>query len=273
MNIFCMPIGCYAPNLRMKSTSCYMIETKTKMLLLDMGVGVKSKVISNIIAGKYRPEDITIVVSHNHVDHVAGVQEIGAFMLKFYTYTKIKLYMSNTSEKYYNWYENMVKKYSSVFDIKLIEENKYFYFEDLQVDFCKTNHCEDKLNSFAIKISNSKKSFVYTSDIASVNNDLKSFIKNTDLVMIDAGNPVKRLKSLSGYHGITKENVYEILNSNVGNVYLTHLKACFDRSDYLNSLTDDSKPFVNLVEKGIKFDIFKGNKEFKYNREISALIA
>lgn len=273
MNIFCTPIGCHAPNVRMQSTSCYIIERKNKMLILDMGVGVKSKVLSYIISGRYKPADITIVISHNHIDHVAGVQAIGDFMLKFVSLSKIKLYMSDTSEKYYDWYYNIIKKYSSVFDISVIDENKCFEFANLQVNFCRTNHCEDKLKSFATKLSNNNSSFVYTSDIASIDNKLKSFIKNTDLVLLDAGNPVKRVKTLKGYHGNTRDNVYEILNSCVDNIYLTHLKGCFDESDYINSLTNDSKSFVNVVKKEVGFNIFNGNKELEYNRDISALIA
>lgn len=273
MNVFCTPLGCYAPNVRMKSTSCYIVERKSKMLILDMGVGVKSKVISYIISGKYIPEDITIVISHNHIDHVAGVQSIGEFMLKFFSLSKIKLYISDTSEKYHDWYYNIVKKYSSVFDITIIDEKKYFNFVDLQVSFCKTNHCEDKLKSFAIKISDGNNSFVYTSDIVSVNNNLKSFVKNTNLVMVDAGNPVKRNKTLNGYHGNTKENVYEILNSGVSKVYLTHLKGCFDDKDYINSISKESKNSVNLVKRGVNFDIFSGEKSFRCNRKASVIMA
>lgn len=273
MCIFCTPLGCHAPNVRMQSTSCYVVERKNKLLILDMGIGVKFKVINYIVSGKYSPEDITIVISHNHIDHVAGINALGEFMVKFFSHSKIKLFMSDTSQKYNDWYHKIRKKYSLVFDISVINEKKCLEFVDLQMSFCKTNHCEDKLKSFATKISHGNESFVYTSDIASIDNNLKSFIKNTDLVMVDAGNPVKRVKTLEGYHGNTRDNVCEILNSGVGNIYLTHLKACFDESDYINSLTIDSKKNVNLVKTEVAFDIFTGEKSFEYNGDMSVLMA
>ena len=225
------------------------------------------------ITNKLLPEDIAIVISHNHIDHVAGISGIGEFMLEFYPHSKIKLFMSDTSEKYCDWYYNILKKYSSVFEVQVIDENFEFEFADFNVKFCKTNHCEDKIKSFATKISCDYNSFVYTSDIASVDNELKKFIKNSNVVMVEAGNPIKRIRTLPGYHGNTKDNVYEVLNSGVNNVYLTHLKGCFDESDYINSLYEDTREYVNVIGTETGFDIFTGVILQEYTKKVSALLA
>lgn len=273
MGTFLKALGFHAPNTRLRSTSCYIIPRKNKLLVLDAGVGIKDKLLNYIICNNLSPEDIAIVISHNHIDHVAGINGIGDFMLEFFPHSRIKLFMSDTSEKYYDWYNNILEKYGSVFDIQVIDENFEFNFDDLNVKFCKTNHCEDKIKSFATKVSYGYNSFVYTSDVASVDDKLKNFIKNSNVVMIDAGNPVRRIKTLSGYHGSTKDNVYEVLNSGVDSVYLTHLKGCFDVSDYINSLYDDTKDFVSIVDGKTDFNIFTGTQLQEYIKKVSALIA
>ena len=273
LGIFLKSLGFHAPNMRFKPTSCYLIPRKNKLLILDVGVGVKDKLLNYFITNKLLPEDIAIVISHNHIDHVAGISGIGEFMLEFYPHSKIKLFMSDTSEKYCDWYYNILKKYSSVFEVQVIDENFEFEFADFNVKFCKTNHCEDKIKSFATKISCGYNSFVYTSDIASVDNELKKFIKNSNVVMVEAGNPIKRIRTLPGYHGSTKENVYEVLNSGVKNVYLTHLKGCFDESDYINSLYEDTREYVNVIGTETSFDIFTGFISQEYTKKVSALLA
>ncbi len=274
MQILCEPLGYYAPNTRLKSTSCYIIKKGEKILILDMGIGIRSKLIDYIIYNKIELNNITIVISHNHFDHIASLSSFGDFLLKYHPKGKINLYISDTSEKYYDWYKNVVKKYNSVFNIVIINEDLTFYFSDLKVSFCKTNHCEDKIKSFATKISGDNNSFVYTSDIASVDSKLKKFVKNANIVMVDAGNPIKRLKTLSGYHGITKENVYEILDSCVDNVYLTHLKACFNKTDYLDSLYRYSKEYVDIITKDTTFNIFTGKRVYsEYFKQQNVLMA
>lgn len=272
MNVFCKPIGIHAPNTRFKSTSCYTIKLKYKLIILDIGLGVKDKIIKYILSNNILPENIVIIISHNHLDHVAGINGIGKFMLDFYPNSKIKLLISNTCEKYYDWYSNILRKFGSVFDVLVIDENLMFTLEDLDISFCRTNHCKDKLKSFATKISDGYNSFVYTSDIASVDNNLKKFTKNCNLVMVEAGNPIKRFSSLEGYHGITNDTVCNLLDVGVGNIYLTHLKGIFKAEDYINSIDYKTHSFVNVIEKGEAFNIFTAEKIQTYiTKEIRVL--
>lgn len=271
MNTFCKALGFYAPNTRFKPTSSYLIQEQNKLLVLDAGVGIKSKFIEYVVCNNILPENITIVISHNHIDHVAGLFSIGDFMIENFPNRKIKVYMSDTSEKFYDWYGKVLNKYSSVFEVSVLDENSKFYFCDMFVEFCKTNHCEDKIKSYATKISSNYSSFVYTSDIASVDNTLRKFISNADVVMVDGGNPVKRIKTLSGYHGITKENVYNILECSVRNVCLTHIKGCFSTQDYIDSLYPDTKEFVSVAQSKVEFDIFTGEENKKYAHILTSL--
>lgn len=256
MDAICTVIGSHAPNTRMKSTSCYLISHKRKLLILDVGQFVKAKIVKYICSTKQEIDDITIVISHNHLDHVAGLISLGDFLIKYFPNVFVKIYMSDTSEIYVNWYKMIKSKYSNVFDIKILDENTIFKFSKYNVSFAKTNHCSDKLKSYATKISDGYNTFVYTSDIASIDDNIKEFLKDADVVMLDAGNPVERRKTLKGYHGKTNEIVSSVLKCNVKSVFLTHLKACFSDIDYLNSLNEEDKRSVYIVHEEDVFNIF-----------------
>lgn len=263
MDAICTVIGSYAPNTRMKSTSCYIISHKRKLLILDVGQFVKEKIVKYICSTKQEIDDITIVISHNHLDHVAGLISLGDFLIKYFPHVFVKIYMSDTSEKYVNWYKMMNKKYGNAFEFKRLDETTVFKFSKYDVSFAKTNHCSGKLKSYATKISDGYNTFVYTSDIASIDDNIKKFVKNADVVMLDAGNPVERRKTLKGYHGKTNEIVSSVLKSNVKSVFLTHIKACFSETDYLNSLNEEDKRSVYIVHEEDVFNIFSSIKSLE----------
>lgn len=263
MDAICTVIGSYAPNTRMKSTSCYIISHKRKLLILDVGQFVKEKIVKYICSTKQEIDDITIVISHNHLDHIAGLISLGEFLIKYFPHVFVKIYMSDTSEKYVNWYKMMNKKYGNAFEFKILDENTVFKFSKYNVSFAKTNHCSGKLKSYATKLSYGNNTFVYTSDIASIDDNIKKFVKNADVVMLDAGNPVERRKTLKGYHGKTNEIVSSVLKCNVKSVFLTHLKACFSETDYLNSLNEEDKRSVYIVHEEDVFNIFSSIKSLE----------
>ena len=238
MDAICTVIGLHAPNTRMKSTSCYIISHKRKLLILDVGQFVKDKIVKYICSAKQEIDDITIVISHNHLDHVAGLISLGDFLINYFPNVFVKIYMSDTSEIYVNWYKMINSKYGNVFDIKILDENTIFKFSKYIVSFAKTNHCSDKLKSYATKISDGYNTFVYTSDIASIDDN------------------IERRKTLKGYHGKTNEIVSSVLKCNVKSIFLTHLKACFSDIDYLNSLNEEDKRSVYIVHEEDVFNIF-----------------
>lgn len=268
------PIGVYAPNTRLKKTSSYILSINDKIVLLDCGIGTGKEFINYILKSNIKMEDIIIVISHNHIDHIGGLFTIGDFLRRLYPCKKITIFMSNTSDIYYNWYKSIVSKYSDVFNIIQLNSNTTFYFGNAKFTFCKTNHCEGKIKSYATKVSMYNKNFVYTSDIVSVNDTLNIFVKNADLVLVEAGNPVKRLKTLPGYHGLTNDNVSALFASGVKNIYLTHLKGCFDENLYIQSILPINRSNVKVVKEGEPFDIYTGSiTETLYNKEIFPLLA
>ena len=52
-------------------TSCFMIEHKNKLILLDVGTGASN--IKNYVNVLEKYETINIVLSHYHLDHIIGL--------------------------------------------------------------------------------------------------------------------------------------------------------------------------------------------------------
>lgn len=252
------PIGVHAPNLRCKKTSCYMINIDNKIILLDFGIGISRTVIKYVIENKIAAQDIIIIISHNHIDHVLGLNLFGKFLRTTkQSGKKVNVYISNTSAKYYNWYKSLTEKYFDVFDFFNLNESTKFSVFDNEFSFCKTDHCKNELQSFATKVSSKSGQFVYTSDIFSIDSKLSKFLESSDVVMVEAGNPVKRIRTLEGYHGNTKTNVSKLREIGVEKIYLTHLKACFDDSVYIHAISPYQK-YVNILRENETFNIFTG---------------
>lgn len=70
---------------------------------------------------------------------------------------------------------------------------------------------------------------------------------------------------------LQNENVYNILESSVRNVCLTHIKGCFSTQDYIDSLYSDTKEFVSVAQSEVEFDIFTGEENKKYAHILTSL--
>lgn len=237
--------GNYSPNLKGKPGSCYYINGFKMPILLDFGTKnydlVKEKIDLKSI------NEIIIIISHNHTDHLFGIFKLLNKLVKYDK--KVTVFMPAKGFMYYI----LKMLYSRNVDINPLNEKTEFLIDGHKFSFCKTIH---KVESYATKIQNNINSFVYTSDIFSVDDKLKKFCKDSDIVLIDSGIPEKSEKiSLKGYHGETKY----ILNSffqddlNVKRVYASHLKAKVPEEEYLNIFPKDRD--ITLIKMGNSYEI------------------
>lgn len=237
--------GNYSPNLKGKPGSCYYINGFKMPILLDFGVGnyklVKEKIdLQNI-------DEIMIIISHNHTDHLFGIFKLLNKLVKYNK--KVTVFMPAKGFMF----KILKLMYSRKIDVKPLNEATELLIDGHKFSFCKTQH---SVESYATKIENGTNSFIYTSDIFDVDDNLKRFCKNSDIVLIDSGIPEKSEKiSLKGYHGETKY----ILNSffqddcNVKRVYASHLKAKVPDEEYFNIFPKDRD--ITLIKMGNSYEI------------------
>lgn len=73
-----------------RQTSCFMTETKGKLILLDAGTGISNLGKYKNITDKY--DEINIVFSHYHLDHIVGL----SYIYNFFTDKRLNLYFPQT---------------------------------------------------------------------------------------------------------------------------------------------------------------------------------
>ncbi len=211
-------LGCYSPNYEFKPVSMYKLELDKKIIYLDLGYGNHNKVeLENL-------ENSIFIISHNHIDHAYGlvalVKKIKKRKIKLKE--KIKIYMPR-SAKVIGLY-SLLHSQVEYIDIIFTNEDLKIDIENYQITFARTLH---KGESYAIKFTNkeSKKIFVYTSDLAKVTENIIYFCKNADIIMMESGHPVWfQPFTLGKYHGYTRHLLSDIIKANPKHIYLTHFK-------------------------------------------------
>lgn len=237
-------LGNYSPNLNGLPGSCYLLKGFICPILLDLGNGNFHKVIEEIPLDQL--DRLILILSHNHVDHSFDVLKFASYLKK--NHKRISIFLPEKSLMYYT-----IRKYKSVFDVNIMNERLEFAIGEYQVSFCQTFH---RGESYATKLENKEKSFVYTSDFSYVSRGLMSFCQNADSVLIDSGHPCKdEMISLKGYHGKTQETLQDLFSEkcDVKKVYASHLKANLKEADYLQVFPKEKS--VQLVKMGKEYPI------------------
>lgn len=229
MRLSILPIGNHAPNLRMLSNSCYLVLGANVPIILDLGFKTFDRLVSQIESRKLDISKMIIIVSHGHFDHCADLIKLGKY-LRSNNISGVRLFIPKDNK----WFRFIYYLYHEQFEIIELTEKTVLKSGSLKITFAKTDHCNARLSSYAIKLRAPSQSFVYTSDICSVDTRLENFVKNVDNVIVDSGNPYQRIH-LKGYHGNTDQITSKLNSLNVKNIYITHLKGGMSDEVYLSN--------------------------------------
>lgn len=255
MNNFTFKVlGNYSPNIQTfgkKASSCYRLYGMTKTVFLDFGAGIFKKFIEMVEEEKLDFNNIVIIVSHNHVDHSFSLFPLALYLRqynrKYNTNKKVELYMPARSCIF-----TTVKKFEDVFNINILSEETTLKIDKMVFTFCRTSHCGE---SYATKIKRSNKVFVYTSDLPYYTEELENFVRNADIVLVDAGYPKKRTNSFKNYHGRTKTIIKHTQMLDVKKIYATHRRFRAGYFDYQKCFSEEDN--VELVSINNEYSIFE----------------
>lgn len=247
-------LGNYSPNIRTfgkyKST-CYRLKGFSKEIFLDFGAGIFSKFFKMAKDENINLNDVIIIISHNHIDHSLSLLSL-AMYLYFYNKTnvdkkRVKIILPNRSIIY-----TFINSLKSVFDVEILNTDTKVNVDNCEFTFCKTIH---KGESYATKIKFKNHTFVYTSDIAKVSDELKMFIKKADVVLVDAGYPNKLFHSFRNYHGLTSEILSDLNKAKVPKILATHIRFFATTKDYIKSIPKGAN--VEMVQMDEEYKMFK----------------
>lgn len=158
--------------------SGYLLETEDTKILIDCGNGV----LSNLLKICSINDLDAIFLSHLHSDHIGDIlimkYAIGIGMIKGNIEKTVTLYSPMDDMEMVERF-----KYNNSFEILPIQEDQHILINNLEIEFKKMNH---PVETYAIKVKNGDKVFVYSGDTA-YNENLIDFSKEADLLLCEAG--------------------------------------------------------------------------------------
>ncbi len=193
--------------------SGYLITHNDTKILIDCGNGVLSRLLKVC-----EIKDIdAILLSHLHSDHISDI-----FVLKYAiglnknnndNFNKPILLYTATDDKYLVDTMN----YNDSFDINAIQNGKKIMINELNIEFKKMCH---PVETFAIKISDGKKTFIYSGD-TKYTEELINFAADSDFFLCEAGVLEKDMKEDTPH--LSPKQAGEIAEkANVKRLVLTH---------------------------------------------------
>jgi len=204
--------------------SGYLIQEGDVKLLLDCGNGVMSN-LQKLMSF----EDLdAIILSHLHSDHVSDMM-----VLRYAIQIKTKRGLMDSRMKVFapaepaDEYGRLDVK--DAFDLAPVTGDMVLNFGNLKLTFSEMVH---PVKSFAISVDNGSKRFVYSGDTA-WNENIISFSKDADLLMLDAG-LMSRDKTESNVPHLTAREC-GIVGREAGakRLLLTHFWPDYDINDLL----------------------------------------
>ena len=157
------------------ATSSYLLRVNGKNILLDLGAGAFSHLLSHA-----KPEDIDVIIlSHFHLDHSSdmGVLVYYYQVLKANGFNKKPLvFCPEGGGPLFEMIEN-----SPFFEVSIVRGGEISMLDDIDFEFFPMRH---PVECVGVKISCGGKTFAYTGD-TNVCDSLEDLFDGSDLVLAD----------------------------------------------------------------------------------------
>ncbi len=243
-------LGCSGWIPGKNETSCFMIEHKNRLIILDMGTGISNLCKYKETLSKY--DEVSIILSHYHLDHTIGI----IYLLPYVK--EKKLVIHGPGKPYYTmgtegYLTELLR--TEFFSRPLLKIAKQVECRDYTADGFKIGDIEIGIKeqihsapSFQISID---KKLIYATDTAFVPSLFKE--DNSGAVLLhecwetsDTGNS-KHSSLPMLIEGLSKKNFKKII--------LIHQNPEWTDEDYENIKNQTEKTVFSLGEDGTKFEI------------------
>jgi len=199
--------------------SSVMIEEDGQTFVIDTGPDFRQQMLRE----KVEKVD-AIIYTHEHKDHVAGMDDVRAYNYKWKK--DVEIYCTQrVNEALHREFPYVFSdyRYPGVPSVNInIIENKEFEINGVKILPIEAMHY--KLPIFGFRIKN----FVYLTDISSISEKEKEKMKNTDLLILDA---LRRKPHISH---LTLEQALELINElKPKRALLTHISHYMGKYDDL----------------------------------------
>ncbi len=230
------------------------IETKECKILIDAGLSYIETKKRLAIKGINLTTLDAVFITHEHIDHVAGLARIVSF-------TSANVFIHESS--YYNMREIIRTKIPTK-KVYFIEEQTKYQINDLVIVPIKVSH--DAANCFGFLLKDQNGTYAHITDTGIIKSEYFSLLKGFDTILIEANHDltllensnrplylIKRIASNKGHLSNVKCATYlsQIISPKTKRIILAHLsEECNEPSlaiDEVKKVFLDNLPFELLV--------------------------
>lgn len=233
----------------------YLISDGEQKIMLDCGSSISRQL--NMMEDL---ENLTIFISHYHVDHFAGLLELAYASYVYhnlgYLTKPIKVYLPNPIVSYEHFSDNwgneidkpvMLPEYNFLKAIEASYMEFYTYGQEdkfkignINISFRRTIH---DVETYSIKCEDNSGIIVYSSDTGYNGNRLTEFAKGANILICESTFLKGQIRN-NDYHLYAHEAGRISQCSSINQLVLTHFWPDIDKQRYVNEAKDE---FENTI--------------------------
>lgn len=178
------------------SGNCILIQSGTTAVLVDAGISCR-KITQRLKACGLRPEELTgILITHEHTDHIAGLN----VLLKS---KHIPIYATEGT------CQMLAQKCPSTAPhLMVVPAASYFELGELTVTAFPTPH--DAVDSVGYLLSDGSRSAAIATDLGQVTDYIREIITEADLVLLESNHDIPMLRT-GPYPYLLQERILGVL--------------------------------------------------------------
>ena len=240
-------------------TPCVEIRTKNNnLIILDMGSGIRN-LGKKIISDKSYDNEINIVLSHYHWDHIMGFFYFAPLYNEKYT---INIYGYNKNTSINDLSNHLINKAfwpveNSMYKAKI----NFFEMEESTSDLKSMNICNTKIcysshphpgGANSIRVTCNDKKLVYVTDCEHIDGNLNQSVlniaKECDILIHDSHYTVGDLPNFKGWgHSSWKQSTDIAIVSRVKKLILFHYSPDYNDEKIKEMESNAQKKFLNTL--------------------------
>ncbi|MFL2821104.1 MAG: MBL fold metallo-hydrolase [Candidatus Puniceispirillales bacterium] len=234
---------CNPKNPKNKRQRCaVLIQSKNTNILIDAGPDIKNQLIGHNLMSLD-----AIIITHEHADHISGLDELRPFYfpkqekINIYTIERTANFLLNRFDYLFNKNEKSQSYFKPPMNLNILGYYDEINFNDINIKTIKQHH--GVINTIGLIINDK---FAYCTDVVDFPDDSFNKLKNLDTLVITG------LRSTPHIAHAHFDLSFSWINKlNPKKAYLTHLSPDSDHDSVLSLCPDNVEPAYD----NMSFDI------------------
>lgn len=223
------------------ATSSYLLTTKGKRVLLDLGAGCFSRLLEHV-----KPENLDVIIlSHFHFDHVSDIGVLIYYFQSLFNKGYNKKPLVICPESGGALADSVIN--CPYFEVLTVQGGEITFHDDLSFEFFEMKH---PVPTVGVKISDGEKVFAYTGD-TNLCFSLDDIFENAHLVLADGA--FLRKDWNENLPHLSVEHIIEFTQKWSNKSIITHINPKYTQEELLLSIAEAEN--CELAEEGKTYQV------------------